>query len=373
MNEDRGARYHRLRRRAMLAATIGRAAWLVVLTMSGVGSTVFAWAASHGFVPAVLTGRVGTTLAFVAMAFFGYEAVAFPFTAYRSFVLDRRYGLSSETFRTWIGDHLKAIALALCITLVAAVAVTRAIDVAPGSWWVLSAAMFVGAGVLAAIVAPVALLPLFYRFNPLDRESLRERLLTLSEKAGISVLGAFEWGLGAKTTRANAALVGLGRTRRILVSDTLLRGYSDDEIEVILAHEIAHHVHRDVWSGLALESVVVTAGLLVAQLITHRWGRALGVSRLDDLAALPLIALILGAVSLAAAPLRNAWSRHTERRADRFALDLTRRPAAFISAMRRLGAQNLADARPSPAAFWLFHTHPTIDERIEAAKRFRAA
>ena len=97
-------------------------------------------------------------------------------------------------------------------------------------------------------------MPLFYRFRPLDRETLRERLMTLSRRAGVPVLGAFEWGLGEKTTRANAALVGVGQTRRILVSDTLLKDYTDDEIEVILAHEMAHHIHHDIWTALALET-----------------------------------------------------------------------------------------------------------------------
>jgi STE24 endopeptidase len=213
-------------------------------------------------------------------------------------------------------------------------------------------------------------MPLFYRFRPLARETLRDRLMTLSRRAGVPVLGAFEWGLGEKTTRANAALVGVGRTRRILVSDTLLKDYTDDEIEVILAHEMAHHIHHDIWTALALETLIVAAALYGADAAVERFGAAAGASGPGDLAALPVLILAAGLVSLILTPLGNAWSRYNERRADRFALTLTGRPAAFISAMRRLGQQNLAEERPPAAVFWFFHTHPTIDERIAAAKAF---
>jgi STE24 endopeptidase len=213
-------------------------------------------------------------------------------------------------------------------------------------------------------------MPLFYRFRPLDRETLRERLMTLSRRAGVQVLGAFEWGLGEKTSRANAALVGVGHTRRILVSDTLLRDYTDDEIEVILAHEMAHHIHHDMWTALALETAIVAAALFGAHLAVTRLGAAAGLAGPADPAALPALILAAGLVSLLLTPLGNAWSRSNERRADRFALTLTRRPGDFISAMRRLGQQNLAEERPSAAVFWFFHTHPTIDERIAAARTF---
>ena len=147
-----------------------------------------------------------------------------------------------------------------------------------------------------------------------------------------------------------------------------MKDYSDDEIEVILAHEIAHHVHYDIWTALLLETLVIVVSLYTAHAALGRFGYGVG-----EAAGLPLIALVVGAVSFALTPLGNAWSRHNERRADRFALALTERPAAFISAMRRLGAQNLAEERPSAPVFWFFHTHPTIDERIATARTFKAA
>ena len=332
-----------------MGSALAGVAWLALLAATGWGTTL----------PAVV---------FIAVLALGWELCSFPFNVYRNFLLDRKYGLASEPARTWLTDHLKALALGLALSEIAGLGLYASMRVAGSAWWLAGAGLFAVAGLLVSRVAPVLLMPIFYQFRPLDRAGLRERLLALSQKAGVPVLGAFEWGLGEKTTRANAALVGAGRTRRILVSDTLLKDYSDDEIEVILAHEIAHHVHHDMSTALALETGVVAAALLSADLAISATGHAP-----TDVAALPLLVLAAGAVSLLLTPLGTAWSRHNERRADRFALQLTGRHDAFISAMRRLGSQNLAEPDPSRPVLWFFHTHPTIDERIATARDFTAA
>jgi len=370
VNEDRASRYHRLRRRAALASTVVGAAWLTVLVASGASTWLAATAAR---IVSGLSRPVGPALGVVLVAAtvaLGWELMSLPFLFYRTFLLDRKYGLSSEPLGAWLADHGKALALGLALTLGSATAVYGAIAVSPAHWWLIAAALFLVLAVAISRVAPIWLMPLFYRFQPLERETLRERLLTLSTRAGVPVLGAFEWGLGEKTSRANAALVGAGRTRRILVSDTLLKDYSDDEIEVILAHELAHHVNRDIWTALALETLVMAAALYAAHAAATVVGPRFGLRGPADLAAMPLMILAGGTMSLLLSPFSNAWSRHNERRADRFALRLTDRPAAFVSAMKRLGAQNLADERPSRIVYWFFHTHPTMDERIAGAMMF---
>jgi STE24 endopeptidase len=365
VNEDRAARYHRLRRRASVASTLAAVGWLAGLWLTGASSALAARLMGIGRLPGVVS--------FIMVLAAGGEIVSLPFVFYRAFLLERKYGLSSEPLLTWLRDHVKALGLGLALTTAAGLAVLAAIALAGDRWWIVAAGLFFVAAVLLSRIAPVVLMPLFYRFRPLERAALRERLLTLSRAAGVPVLGAFEWGLGEKTTRANAALVGVGGTRRILVSDTLLKDYSDDEIEVILAHELAHHVHHDIWTGLAVETLVVTAALYAAHAAAGAAAVSPAIGGAAALAGLPLMILAAGGVSFLLKPLANAWSRYNERRADRFALALTRRPADFISAMRRLGAQNLAEERPSTPVLWFFHTHPTIDERIAAAKEFRAA
>jgi STE24 endopeptidase len=180
-------------------------------------------------------------------------------------------------------------------------------------------------------------------------------------------MGVFEWRLSDKTKKANAALAGIGQTRRIIISDTLLAEHSDDEIEVILAHELAHHVHRDIWKGIALETVLIALGFYLADAVLTRFAMSFGLTGKGDIAALPLLLLAAGAVSLALMPLANAFSRAHERRADRYALEMTRNVPAFVSAMKRLGAQNLAEERPSRLVQILFYTHPPISARIDAA------
>jgi len=178
--------------------------------------------------------------------------------------------------------------------------------------------------------------------------------------------------MDSKTRKANAALAGLGATRRILVSDTMLAEYSDDEIEVVLAHEIAHHVHGDIWKGILFESALILAGFYLASQVLHIVAGPAGLRGVDDVAGLPLLLLAAGAVSVVMMPIAHAMSRAFERSADRFALDLTRNPDAFISAMRRLGAQNLAEEHPSRIVQWLFYSHPPIQDRIATAQAFEA-
>ena len=152
----------------------------------------------------------------------------------------------------------------------------------------------------------------------------------------------------------------------------MLAEYSDEEIEIVLAHELAHHVHGDIWKGLAFESALLLAGFQIAARVLGWSVGPLGLRGPADVAALPLLVLAAGAVSLVMVPIAHAMSRAYERRADRFALELTKNPSAFISAMRRLSAQNLAEEHPSKAIQWLFYSHPPIRERIAAAQEFKA-
>jgi STE24 endopeptidase len=220
------------------------------------------------------------------------------------------------------------------------------------------------------MVGPVVLLPLFYRSRPLDRAALRTRLIGLAARAGAPAIDAYEWHLGDRTRKANAALTGLGATRRILVSDTLLYEYTDDEIEVILAHEIAHHVHRDIWKGIASEVILTFGSFLAASRVLSFAVPRLGLEGGADVAGLPMLLLAAIALSVAVLPALNALSRAHERRADRFALDLTRNPAAFTTAMRRLASQNLAESHPSRLTKWLFSSHPPIESRLDMASRW---
>jgi STE24 endopeptidase len=365
-NEDRATRYHRLRRRASLAGGAASILFLVLLLTSGASAALRAAAAR------ATGGAFYATLAiYVLVLAIVHELIQLPLSYYQGLTLERRYELSTQTTTRWWRDQVKAWGLGTLLGLLAAIVAWSLLRWNPDWWWLAAAVSFSVAIVLLAQLAPVVLLPLFYDLKPLDRPELSARLLALAERAQTPALGVFEWRLSDRTRKANAALTGIGATRRILVSDTLLRDHSDDEIEVILAHELAHHAHRDIWSGVALESGLITLGLFLADRLLSRFGGAFGLAGKADIAALPLLLLTIGGVSLLLMPFANAFSRAHERRADRFALRLTGKADAFVTAMRRLASQNLAEERPSRLVELLFHSHPSTGARIASAEEWK--
>ena len=365
MNEDKAVRYHRLKRRASVASML----WSVMLLagLVALGGHITLRDAAERAVP------IAPVAAYVFLLSCINEAVGLPIAFYSGLLLDRRYGLSREPVRAWLADQAKSFVIGVTLGGAAASLVYWLIRRSPEGWWLSGGLAFAVIIIGVTNLAPVVLLPLFYSFKPLGRADLRQRLLTLAERAGARVVGAYEWGLAVKTTKANAALAGLGGTRRILVSDTMLAEYSDEEIEVVLAHELAHHVHGDIWKGVVFESGLVIAGFYLAAQVLSVFAGPARLRGVDDIAGLPLLLLAAGAVSLVMLPVGLAMSRAFERSADRFALDLTNNPSAFKSAMRRLAAQNLAEEQPSKIVQWLFYSHPPIRERLAVAETFTVA
>lgn len=386
MNEDKATRYHRLRRRAQ-AASVGASAVALVL-LSGLGtargladsaaaiaSALLFWrnapAASPATVPSFAPPALLTSVivALFLLALIG--AVTLPFTLYRDWVLDRRYGLERVSLRVWLSNWLKSAGVGIGLAMGALIVMHLSAWLSAGWWWLI-AALLLGGAQLAVTMAVPSLLPLFARLRPLTRTSLDARLERLAKKAGGLTLPVYEWRDATAARRAQAALVGLGRTRRVLLSDTLLEAFGEEEIEVIVAHELAHHVHRDLWTAALSRLATLTAGFWLA----HQWLEALNAGRAGvpgptDPAALPLIVMAVGATTMLAAPLILALSRRQERQADRFSLDLTSNPDAFVTVMRRMAALNLAEDRPSRLSDVFFATHPPVNERIAAARAWR--
>jgi STE24 endopeptidase len=367
-NEDRATRYHRLQRRASVAATGAGGVLLGALVFGG-GAVWLRDLVGDLAGRSFLIGTAAYAGALVLLA----ECVQLPFAFYLGVTLERRYGLSTQPTSHWWADRAKAAAIGLVFTVLAAVTVRALLRWTPDYWWAYAAATFTAALVLLAQAAPVLFMPLFYEFTPLQRPGLVDRLFALAARANTRVMGVFEWKLGTRTRKANAALAGIGRTRRILLSDTLLAEHSDDEIEVILAHELSHHVHHDIWKGMALEAVLMAVGFYAADRALAVGDARLGLSGKADLAALPLLVLAAGAVAIVLLPLAHALSRRQERQADRFALEMTGNAGAFISAMKRLSLQNLAEERPSRLVEVLFHSHPPTSDRLAAAGAWAGA
>jgi Zn-dependent protease with chaperone function len=360
--DTRAARYRRIQLGLGAANVAVGVAWLVTLVVVHFGRTLDAVAAGIG-------GAWWWRVAFVAGAVgAGRALLGVPFGWVRGYVLPRRFGLLHQPVSSWIGDRLKAAALGAMLGL-ALVETTYALLRATSLWWLYGAALVSIVSIVIAVVFPIWIVPLFYRGRRLDDPALRERVVALARRAGITIVDAWVLDQSRKSRTANAALTGLGRTRRIILFDTLVTQFPPDEIEVILAHELGHHVHRDVWRGLALHSMLSLIAFGVAAVVLGRTMGRLGLEGPGDPAGLPWLALVLGAVGFATVPVVNLVSRIFERQADDFALATTGDVDAFVGAMERLAVLNLAERRPPRLLEILLHSHPSIEQRIAHARR----
>ena len=288
---------------------------------------------------------------------------------YYGFRLERRFQLSNQRLRSWVWDEFKAFLVGLVIATIFAELLYFILRQAPQYWWFIAWATFLMLFVLMAQLAPVVLFPIFYKFEPLKNEELKARLVRLSEQAGTQVRGVYQWKLSEKSKKANAALTGLGATRRIILADTLLDNYSADEIEAVLAHELGHHVHRHILKSIAVQAGITLMGFWAANWILHYTvDRIHMFETLSDFANLPLLALVSIVLSLLVLPALNAYSRYNERQADRYAFCSIPKVDPFISSMNKLAQQNLAERSPSKWVEWFFHSHPAISRRVAAAE-----
>jgi STE24 endopeptidase len=290
---------------------------------------------------------------------------------YYGFRLEHRYNLSNQKLRAWVWDETKGFLVGVALASIVVEMLYFSIRQFPQNWWLIAWAAFLGLFVLMAQLAPVILFPIFYKFEPLDNADLKSRLVSLSERAGTRVRGVYKWNLSEKSKKANAALTGLGNTRRIILADTLLEHYSADEIEAVLAHELGHHVHRHILKSIALQAAVTLVGFWAANFVLHyAVERTHLFETVSDFANLPLLVLVSTVLSFLLLPALNAFSRYNERQADRYAFQSIASVEPFVSSMNKLADQNLAERSPARWVEWFFQSHPAISRRVTAAEEW---
>ncbi len=377
--QEKARAYARLRRRlSYVSIGLGLICVLVVLgagldkwfrnVIQGAASGIplLTWQPLAGWFPLQI-------IAYFVLIFVAYEILTLPLGYYSGYVLPHRYGISVMSMRAWlkdlgIGFGLNLVLEAAFISLVYALLAWQ-----PQWWWLWAGLIILFFSVIMANLAPILIFPLFYKFTPLPEGELTQRLLSLAARAHTQVRGVFSMGMSNKTTATNAALMGLGNTRRIVLGDTMIDRYTTDEIEVILAHELGHHVHRDIWKLIVSQTILTLLGLFVANLVLHwvidqqHYYRAL-----TDPATLPFFFLLIGIFSFLVMPINNGYTRAIEYQADEYALQSTGKGEAFKSAMSRLANQNLAEIEPAPIVEFLFHSHPSIKKRLQHADDFMA-
>jgi len=300
----------------------------------------------------------------------GYGVIMGPVSYYEDFVLPRRYGLSNQNLSGWLRDRARALALGLLLCLSLVTVIYWLMDLLPSLWWLATGLIVFLVSLLLTWLTPAVLVPLFFKLKPLEDGELKERLANLAKAAGIDIKRVLVMNLSSKSTTANALVAGWGGSRRIILSDTLLRGYSVDEIEVTLAHELGHHLHHDFAKLMSIHALALLLAFYCADVALRAGVVWLSFKGMSDLAALPWLILILAMLILFLQPLLNWYNRRTELEADRAALELSNNPQAFVSLMTKLTDQNLQQAEPGHWAKLLFHDHPSYRERVILARDY---
>jgi STE24 endopeptidase len=290
--------------------------------------------------------------------------------------VERRFGLTKQSTGGWLGDQAKGLLLGVLLQTPLLTAAYGVIRRRPRDWWLIIAGASVPLTVVLSNLAPVLLMPLFNRFQPLRDEALAARIRSLAGRSGVRISDVYEMDMSRQSEKPNAMFTGLGNTKRIVLGDTLLARFSEDEVEAVVAHELGHQVHGDIWRliGFGAGAGFGAAWLLsrLGPLAVERTRERTRVSEIGDEASLPVLALLMTAIGLFLVPVQAAFSRAMERRADRFAVELTRNGAAYARAMEGLAAQSLADPDPPRPVVVMLYSHPPIVERIRAARDAKA-
>ena len=303
-------------------------------------------------------------LTFVLMLGFFSSILFFPLNYYSGFYLEHKYNLSNQTFLKWVLENTKGLLVGLLIGIPILMMFFWILNTFGNLWWLpLTASMFIISVVLAQLV-PVLILPLFYKVIPLENEELKERITELGIKAGLKIENVFKFDMSKNTKKANAAFTGLGRTKRILLGDTLLDNYTHDEIETVIAHEMGHYKHKHIIKNLIIGTI---SSFLTFWLMAYLYDISLiwfGFISIYQISALPILALWGTVIGLVQTPLTNLISRKFEYEADSYAVNTTDKREAFISTLTKLNEQNLGDKEPHPFVEWYFYSHPSVKKRI---------
>ena len=367
--QKQARQFARIRRRMWLLDTVLSTVYLLAWLFFGWAKALTTWLKTF------TTSEWLLVLCF-AILFGGISGLLeLPLGFYSGFVLPHRFGQSNQDFKSWVVDQLKGLAISAPLGLLVLELVYLALRLTGSWWWLWTGAGMLVFTVLLSNLAPILIMPLFNKYVPLGEEhaDLADRLMKLAENANAKVRGVFKFDMSKRTKAANAALTGIGSTRRIVLGDTLINEFSTDEIETVLAHELGHHVHKDIPLLIGFGTLLTLGGLYLASLGLTWAAGYFGFAGPTDITGLPALAVVLGAFSHLTQPLDNAFSRWRERLADEYALHSTGKAPAFASAFVRLANQNLGEVDPEKWVVFMFYDHPPLGERIKMAETWKSS
>jgi STE24 endopeptidase len=353
-------RYSRTKMWLGLSGTIFFFCLTFVFVISGLSQELDAFI--RGFIP----NDYLALLVFVTVAGIAETILSFPLSYYSGFRLEHKYHLSNQSFVAWITESLKGMAVSIPIALPILLLFFYCLKAFATLWWLPVGGVLFLVTVVLARLAPVLIFPLFYKFVPLQEGTLKDTILSLCARVGVAVEGVFTFDLSKNTKKANAAFTGVGRSKRIILGDTLVQNFSEEEIESVFAHELGHYTMKHIWSMMAIGTFNSFLGLFLTAQCYSASLSWFGFDRPDQISALPLLTLWLGLYSLVTSPLGNYVSRKHEYAADRFAVKTSANKEGMMNALRKLAVMNLAETTPPPIVEFMFHSHPSIEKRLKA-------
>lgn len=310
---------------------------------------------------------IGQALIFFAVLSAISGIAGLPFDLYTTFVLERKYGFSTITRKLWLADLFKSLMISTILIVIMVIALMALITTLPKSWWFWGWTFFTAFQLGLLWLYPVVIAPLFNKFEPIKDEVLKEKITAILEKADLKTRGIYQVNEGMRTRHTNAYFTGIGKTKRIVLYDTLLSSHTTEEIVSVLAHEIGHWKKKHILKQLAL---MIFASLILFYLAFLMVGwlplySAFGMAGTPVYAGLFLVSLYLAAAGFFLSPAGSAVTRHFEREADRMAFDLTGMAEPLISALKYLAMDNLSNLHPDPWYAWFYYSHPPLTERIK--------
>lgn len=358
-------KYHGMKYRVYFAGLFLDAAVLAVLLCGGLSIVL------RDFARGVAPHPWGTGAVYILLLAGIFSVLHFPLQVFIGHHWEHRFGLSKQTFGQWFADQLKKGLLSLVLSLVLAAVMYALLDRYPRTWWIYTGLFWFALTFVLAKLTPTVIIPLFYKYKDFENDALKARIKKMFADARVTLREVYAIDFSSKTVKANAFICGLGASRRVVLSDTLIDEYSEPEIATVVAHELGHHCHRDILKMMAINSVLIFSGLYIIDRILTHTVAYFGFDGIADIAGLPLLITVFSVYSLILTPLINGISCRMETAADRYSLQRTGDVPAFISMMEKLGRQNLAEFRPNKWIEWFFYDHPPLEKRIAFARQFR--
>lgn len=326
-----------------------------------------------GFVTFADLMRVSSDASFViaGLSFFVVLGLVFfvlelPFDYYHTFVIEEKYGFNRSDGKTWVLDTLKSASLSLVLLILILGPLLWTIRAFPNYWWFWGFAAVSLVQLLILVLYPVLIAPLFNKFEPLGDAELSDRVQRLAEQVGMRTSGIFQMDAGRRSTHSNAYFTGLGKTKRIVLFDTLLQAHTHDEILGVLAHEMGHFKLKHVLKSYLLSEAVLFVGLYLTYLLVN-WNVlyvTFGFSPDHSYLALFVVGIFWQKAGFFLRPVFAGLSRYFERQADAFAVTLVKSPEPLALALKKMAGHNLSNLNPHPFYVWFSYSHPPMVERI---------